>query len=114
MKLIDSAHTHLLSRAMDTYTMRQRLNATNIANSEAPGFTRKSVRFEEELQRAQMAGGVRAMKEVTPSIELTDRPVELEEELMEMADTQIRAHLATRSLRHHFELMRTGITGINR
>ena len=38
----------------------------------------------------------------------------LENELMEMADTQIRVHLLTRSLRHHFDMLRIGITGNNR
>lgn len=114
MKLIDTNHSKLLARAMDTYSLRQRMTATNIANVDTPGFKKHQVSFESELQRAQQSGGVRAMKEVTPSIVETDQEIIIEDELIEMADTQIRVNLATRSLRHHFELLRNGITGINR
>jgi flagellar basal-body rod protein FlgB len=44
----------------------------------------------------------------------TDDKVVLEDELLEMADTQARVQLVTRSLRHHFEMLKNGITGINR
>ncbi|REL38688.1 flagellar biosynthesis protein FlgB [Rhodohalobacter sp. SW132] len=114
MKLIDSNHTQLLARAMDTYTLRQRVTAGNIANADTPGFNKHRVDFEEELQRVQNSSGARGMKEVTPSIVETDQPIELEDELLEMADTQVRVNLVTRSLRHHFEMLKNGITGINR
>lgn len=114
MKFIDSHHSQLLARAMDTYTLRHRITSTNIANIDTPGFNKHEVSFEDELQRIQKTEGVKGMTEVTPSIVETDQPVELEDELIGMADTQIRVNLATRSLRHHFDLLRTGITGINR
>lgn len=114
LKLIDSHHSQLMSRAMDVYTLRQRVTAGNIANVDTPGYTRSGVRFEDELRNLRDSGDVRSMNEVTPSVEITDQPVELEDELLEMADTQIRVNLVTRSLRHHFELLRNGITGINR
>lgn len=114
MKLIDSSHSQLLGRAMDVYTLRQRITAANVANADTPGYSRKSVHFEEELQRVRAREGVRGMTGVNPSIHLGEDPVDLEQELLEMADTQIRVNLVTRSLRHHFDLLRTGITGINR
>ena len=114
MKFIDSNHSQLLARAMDTYTLRQRVTAGNIANADTPGFNKHKVDFEQELQRVQNSDGVRGMKEVTPSIVETDQKIELEDELLKMADTQARVHLVTRSLRHHFEMLKNGITGINR
>jgi len=114
MKFVDSNHSQLLARAMDTYTLRQRVTAGNIANADTPGFKKHIVDFEEELQRVKNGEGVRGMKEVTPIIVETDQEIELEDELIEMADTQARVQLVTRSLRHHFELMKNGITGINR
>ncbi|MEX2601694.1 MAG: hypothetical protein WD355_08605 [Balneolaceae bacterium] len=114
MKLIDSHHSQLLARAMDSYALRQRVTAANVANADSPDYKRSRVAFEEELQKVQNREGVRGMKEVTPSIEISDESVELEDELLEMSDTQIRVNLVTRSLRHHFDLLRTGITGINR
>jgi len=114
MKFIDSNHSQLLARAMDTYTLRQRVTASNIANADTPGYNRKRVDFEQELQRVQSKDGVRGMKNVAPSIVMTDQPVELEDELLEMSDTQIRVNMVSRSLRHHFEMLKNGITGINR
>jgi len=114
MKLIDSNHSQLLGRAMDALTLRQRITSANIANLDTPGFKKLEVRFEDELRKVQDKEGIRGMKEVTPEILETDRSPVLEDELMEMADTQIRVNVMTRSLRHHFDMLKTGITGINR
>lgn len=114
MKIIDSSHSQLLAQAMDSYTLRQRITASNIANVDTPGFQKHTVEFEDELRKAREAGGMNKMNTVTPRIVETDNKVVLENELTEMADTQIRVQLVTRSLRHHFDLLRNGITGVNR
>jgi flagellar basal-body rod protein FlgB len=114
MKLIDNNHSELLGRSMDALTLRQRMTAANIANIDTPGFKKLEVRFEDELRRAQANGGIKQMSKVTASIVQLDRPIELEDEMIEMADTQIRAQMVTRSLRHHFDMLRIGITGNNR
>lgn len=114
MKFIDSNHSQLLAKAMDTYTLRQRVTAANIANADTPGYNQTSVKFEDELQRAQIKGGIGEMKEVNPTIVQSDQKVVIEDELIEMSDTQMRVNLVSRSLRHHFELLRNGITGVNR
>jgi flagellar basal-body rod protein FlgB len=114
MNFIDSNHSQMLARAMDTYSLRQKVTASNIANADTPDYKRHEVLFEEELQQAQLDEGVRGMKSVTPSIVQTDESVTLEDEMLEMADTQIRVQMVTRSLRQHFSLLKSGITGINR
>lgn len=114
MKLIDSNLSQLMERAMDTYTLRHRVTSANIANIDTPGYKKHEVEFEEELQRVQNSEGSAAMKEVTPSITENGENVVLEDELIELADTQIRVNLVTRSLRHHFQMLKTGITGVNR
>lgn len=114
MKIIDSDHSQMMVRAMDAYALRQRITATNIANIDTPGFKKHEVSFEEELQKVREKGGVERMKKVTPAILETNNDVVLEDELVEMADTQIRVQLVSRSLRQHFDLLRTGITGVNR
>ncbi|MCH8557574.1 MAG: flagellar basal body protein [Balneolia bacterium] len=103
-----------MAKALDTYTLRHRITAGNIANIDTPGYKRFGVEFEEELQRVHRTGGSEAMKEVNPRIVSEGEDVVLEDELIEMADTQIRMNLVVRGLRHHFEMLRTGITGINR
>ncbi|KPP96465.1 MAG: flagellar basal-body rod protein FlgB [Bacteroidetes bacterium HLUCCA01] len=114
MKLIDSDHSLLLGKAMDAMSLRQRITAANVANADTPGYRRHQVDFEEELRRVQESGNTRALRDVNASITETNEEVVLENELMEMADTQIRVHLLTRSLRHHFDMLRIGITGNNR
>ncbi|MDI6401990.1 flagellar basal body protein [Balneolaceae bacterium ANBcel3] len=114
MKLIDNNHSQLMARTMDALTLRQRMTSANIANLDTPGFKKLEVRFEDELQRAQQSSGVRGMSEVHPTIVETNQAPVLEDELLEMSDTQIRVNVMARSLRHHFDMLRTGITGINR
>ncbi len=114
MKIIDSSHSQMLARAMDTYTLRQRVTTSNIANVDTPGFKKHEVQFEEALQKARQSGGIDEMKNVRPSITETDNNVVLEDELVNLADNQIRVQLVSRSLRHHFDMLRKGITGINR
>ena len=114
MNLIDSSHSQLLAKAMDSYTLRQQITSSNIANIDTPGYKRHEVQFETELRKVRESEGAAGMKKVNPSIRETGDNVVLENELIEMADTQMRVQLVTRSLRHHFDMLRTGITTINR
>jgi flagellar basal-body rod protein FlgB len=111
MNFIDSNHSKMLEQAMDAYSLRQKMSASNIANVDTPGYTRHEVQFEELLKQA---GDSSSKASTTPTIEITDKEVILEEEMIEMADTQMRVQLVARSLRHHFDMLRRGITGINR
>lgn len=113
MNFIDSNHSRMLSQAMDAFSLRQKVTASNIANADTPGYKRHEVRFEDQLQAAQDSNGSTSIDSATASIEVTDQNVVLEDEMIEMADTQIRVQLVTRSLRHHFDLLRKGITGLN-
>lgn len=114
MNIIESSHSQLLAKAMDNYSLRQRVTSSNIANIDTPGYKRHEVEFENELQKLRESEGAAGMKEVNPSIRETGGDVVLENELLEMADTQMRVQLVTRSLRHHFDMLRTGITSTNR
>lgn len=111
MNFIDSNHSKMLGQAMDAYSLRQKVSASNIANVDTPGYTRHEVKFEEMLKEA---GDSSAKASTTAMVEITDTPVDLETEMIEMADTQMRVQLVARSLRHHFDMLRRGITGINR
>lgn len=103
---------NLLSRAMQAYTWRAQALTSNVANLDTPGYQRLSVRFEEALQEARHSiAGPEHLSEVAPKMQVEETPPVLEDELMELADTQMRTQLATRALREHFESMRIGITG---
>lgn len=102
----------LLSRAMQAYTWRAQALTSNIANLDTPGYKRMSVSFEDALQEARHSvPGAERLSEVQPAIEIEDTPPVVENELMELADTQMRTQLVTRALREHFDLQRIGITG---
>ncbi len=95
---------------MQAYTWRLEGLASNVANLDTPGYDRLDVRFEDTLQRARRRGPD-ATADVAAELVEQDRPPLLEDELMAMADTQMRVQLATRALHEHFARLRTGVTG---
>lgn len=114
MKLIDNNHTRLLSKAMDAYALRQRMTSMNVANMDTPDYKRVQVNFEDELQKAELRGvSGQDLSKVNPTITETENAPVLEDEMMDLADTQIRVQLVTRALRHNFQMLRTSITGRN-
>lgn len=113
MKLIDNAHTSLLAKMMDVYALRNKTTAANIANIDTPGYNRQRVDFEEVLARKIDSGTMnrQGVSEMQAQVMQTDLKPELEEELIEMSDTQLRVQLVTRALRHNYEQLRMGIIG---
>jgi flagellar basal-body rod protein FlgB len=115
MKLIENAQIKLLSHAMDAYSLRQKMTAANIANIDTPGYKRKTVSFEKQLQQAEkMPLADHSPAQVEPRIDQTDEDPVLENEMMTMADTQMRVQLVTRALKENFDQLRAGITGRSR
>ncbi|MFT4604004.1 MAG: flagellar basal-body rod protein FlgB [Rhodothermales bacterium] len=104
--------TQLLSNALATYARRMDAISGNIANMDTPGYRKMSVSFEERLQEVLSGpGGGKGASQIRPSMEIGEDAPVLEDELMNMADTQMRNQLSTRALHEHFGLIRTGITG---
>jgi flagellar basal-body rod protein FlgB len=103
---------NLMSRAMDAYDLRTKTLTGNIANLDTPGYERVSVSFEDQLAAAshQIESPDR-LRPIEARVEIEDAPPVLEDEMMELSDTQMRTQLVTRALREHFGLIRTGITG---
>jgi flagellar basal-body rod protein FlgB len=109
---METAKLNLLARAMQAYHWRTQAVSSNIANMDTPGYQRLSVSFEDHLQEARHSiTGATRMSEVQPKMNIEDAPPIIENELMELADTQMRTQMATRALREHFETLRIGITG---
>lgn len=102
----------LLQHAMQAYQWRLQALTTNIANLDTPGYQRLSVSFEEMLQDARH--NVPSLRDVTgvrARMNVEDGPSILEDEMMGLADTQMRHQMTARAVREHFGLMRMGITG---
>lgn len=95
---------------MRAYTWRLDGLASNVANLDTPGYNRLEVRFEETLQRARRRGGERVAEVAAEQVQEGRAPL-LEDELMALADTQMRVQLSTRALHEHFARLRKGITG---
>lgn len=109
---MDTPKLSVLRHAMQAYAMRAQTLADNIANLETPGYQRETVRFEDELQaRRRSTPALRTPEDVRARIDVEEGPALLEDELMSLADTQMRTQLTARALREHFDLLRTGITG---
>jgi flagellar basal-body rod protein FlgB len=112
MKLIDSTQTNLLSNAMDAYELRQKAIASNVANIDTPGYKRKEVSFEDQLQKAEsthLKGQDQGIDSVKPQMIQEDQPPQLEDEMMTLADTQMRVQLVTRALRHSFQMIQSSL-----
>ena len=102
----------VLRQAMSAYALRSQALADNVANLDTPGFERRAVRFEEQLQRYRK--GLPADRDagrLDARVVTEDGPPLLEDELMSLADTQMRTQLTTRALSEYFDTLRTGITG---
>lgn len=109
---MDTPKLTVLRHAMQAYSMRTQALANNIANLDTPGYQREAVHFEAELQRLRRgAPGLRAPETATPDLVVEEGPAFLEDEMMTLADTQMRTQLTARALRDYFDLLRTGIIG---
>jgi len=109
---MESAKLSLLRNAMSAYAQRRQALSSNIANVDTPGYDRMSVSFEEELRSARRhITSLRSESDVQPQVTVEDEPPGLENELMQLNDTQMRTRLASRALREHFDLMSLGVTG---
>ncbi len=85
-----------------------------MANIDTPGYKRLEVNFEDALQKAQKLQTVQTdFDDVQLKLQETEEKPLLEDEMMTLADTQIRAQLVTRTLRHNFQLLKAGIIGRN-
>lgn len=110
--MINTDRIDLLGNALKAYNWRLKALTSNLANLDTPGYQRMSVRFEEALQEARHAiPGLRDFNHIKPRMKVGETGPVLEDELMNLADTQMRTQFSTRSLREHFGMLRTGITG---
>lgn len=127
----------LLAKSVDLRTREHNLISSNLANAETPGYTPKTLQFEESLQKAvkkstvrqssspsithpahiplkgsadsisQVRGTVIDMPAVTPG---RDRnAVELENEMSRMMQNQVLFNASTQLLSKKFDSLRTSL-----
>ena len=122
--------------ALDGLTSRQRTIANNVANVDTPSFKGSEVRFEQQLQRAAqrqhgtanvsmsrtderhlVVGGAAAGATAPEIVELADTTlrndgnnVDIDREMVALADTQIRYDTAVRLVAERYGMLRSVIT----
>ena len=117
---LDATGSELLGRLLNGTALRARVIANNVANQNTPGYTRKTVAFEELLQRSmEMGGDPRAVApQVLEDHTTPARPdgnnVTLESELNAMRENRLLYEAYTTILYGQFELLRAGISGNTR
>lgn len=99
----------VLSRVLDTASLRHRVIAQNVANVNTPGYRRLEVAFADELAAA---GGA---KPTVVESEGTDRPdgnsVDIDREMGELTKNSLLYQAATQILASRMAAMKSAITG---
>lgn len=137
MRLFDGTKIPVLNRALDAYALRQKVIAGNLANITTPGYKAQTVKFEDQLSGALQSGSIPGMTTnahhipiggssvagVTPVVETaqgdanTDprasgmNNVDLDQEMAQLAQTQLRFKFAARLIGDTFRGIQKSIRG---
>ncbi len=118
----DMTHA-VLARVLDGTATRQRALADNIANADTPGYSRKEVRFEEELRLLISRGApdVPSMREAAAEVDITTTDdvtsprgldgnnVVLEREMADVAINSLRYETTAQLMSMKLRELRTAI-----
>lgn len=122
-----------MKKALDLASVRQKITAGNMANVQTIGYNRRFIDFEKELQKLvkpdrlagvrthsshipigrQRDGGMKIHTDRTRSSEGPNN-VNVEQEMADLAQTQLWYQLGTTLVRKKFSGLRLAITGGNR
>ncbi|HUR27291.1 MAG TPA: flagellar basal body rod protein FlgB [Planctomycetota bacterium] len=112
---VNTNNQALLMRLLDASAKRRDVLLANLANTETPGFQRKTVQFEELLQGALARGQDASSVEPKVAVDKTSparddgNNVNLELELNGLRENRLAYDAYTAILGTHFEMMRTAI-----
>jgi flagellar basal-body rod protein FlgB len=139
VKLFDTTKVPLLGKALDVYTLRQKVIASNIANITTVGYRSKSVTFEDQIAGSLKQDGMNqavtneghisgtAASAVNADPQIIDAPtenslsgdslasglnnVDIDNEMANLAKNQIRFKFAARLLTDTFRDIQDSIKG---
>lgn len=129
--------TAALKKGLDAWAMRQRAHAQNIANAETPGYHRVVVDFESKLREAlrnhnqsnlshahhrHLSQSNPDINRINPTIRrepidpngIGINGVDIDREMAEMAQTQLRYMTAVELLRRRYDGLKAAIRGSSR
>ena len=115
-------HSHLLKRGLNVYTKQIKANSKNIANIDNPNYIRARTNFSEELKAAKEKGGLVGTHQrhiLKPHYKSKLRPlgsrkkeqVNINQEMSELAENQIRYNFAANSIKRHYAGLLKSIKG---
>ncbi len=112
---ISDTATSALRRALDGLDARQQATASNISNLETPGYQAKVVSFEDSLRSAAMSGdpasaSISVDRSIAPT-RINGNNVNIDFELLEGSETQLRQQMITQGLSAKYSMLRTAING---
>jgi flagellar basal body rod protein FlgB len=99
-----------LNKILDVITRRQEMSVHNVANARTPGYTAKSVPFDQMLAQAMAPMETPLtlrMGSTLLDVQSTGKPVVMEQELVEMQKMRIAYTLGTRTINKAFAALRT-------
>jgi len=123
-----------LRKGLDAYSLRQKVQASNIANSETPGYNAREVKFESALAKAlnrkgagltrtnsdhiPVRNGLRDLERVTPQVVKSDAPnlngvnnVNIDQEIADMATNEIQYAMTAKALSIRYKMLKSAILG---
>ena len=133
--LNNSTPTVTLKKTLDAQALRQKAHAQNIANAETPGYQRMTVDFEDMLKAAtendktanmqqsnskhMPSHSNQALEALKPNVRREPLPkdgngvngVDIDQEMAEMAETQLRYLTALELLKRRYTEMKSVIRG---
>ncbi len=114
----------VLRQALTAYSARHTAIAENIANVETKGFRPLKIHFEDALQRAMESNKPKTIKTNPKHMNLSndmasvgfrvqemDKRVNIEQEMAEIAQNQIRFDFAASALKGGYDYIKTAIRG---
>ena len=120
MELFDTTHL-MLERAIEGASARQDALAANLANVNTPGYQRRDVEFQSQLQAALAKDDPRAaLERMRPAVAVTEaggnvqsdgNGVELDVESAKIAENGLLAESLTSVLSARLAIMRSAIGG---
>lgn len=122
LNLFNTNHGHLLKKSLNVYTKQIRANSKNIANIDNPNYRRAKTNFSEELTSAQEKARLKVTnkKHILKPIyknkigdpgNLKKEKVNLNKEMGELAENQIRYNFSSNSLRRYYAGLKKSISG---
>lgn len=121
MNVFSDARVGLVQRALDGLAQREQAIAGNIANVDTPGYHRRDVDFEATLRASLSGTGNGDLSAAPPSLLQTQaspvpgrshnqrndgNDVDIDYEMSELAETQLRYSLLTQAASSRFNVLR--------